>query len=250
MKKTVLAMGMAAATFLALPAAAQNYQVEAGVFYANLSPDMGPSDSLLGIGGEFHFAPVETANRPLAEAAFLGRSSNVAAFYATVDDADVDLLGLGGEFYVDNLYFAADYTRVDAGATSDDYGIQVGFLPMDGLRITLGYDKADLADVDTVSLNVKYVAALVADSAINLEGSIASVDDAVDTKVLNLGADYYFSHAFSAGVTLAYVDNDIDSDTTVGVRSRYFFTPVFSGEASYTTNDFVDTFTVGASLRF
>lgn len=251
MKKQLVALGAAAVFGLSAPALAQDFQAEGGISYVGISPDVGPSDSAIGVDFTLHFDPVRTQGHPLAEAAFLNRASNVFGAYATFDKADLDSILLGGEFYIQDFYLRGEFNRLSGGgASSNDYGLTVGFLPRDGLLLTLGYDKADLADVDTITLGAKSVTKMVGDTALNLEGSLAFVDDGASTKVLALSGDYYFNPMFSAGARFAYTDNDFDSFTAVGVGARYFFTPTFSLEAEYITEDSVDTFGFRGALRF
>lgn len=250
MKRNLVALGLAATMGWNVPAAAQDFQLEGGLGLTRLDPELGASDSLLGADVTWHFAAVKTANLPLAEAGFLTRSSNLFGAYITADKADRDTLVLGGEFYVENFYVAAAYNRIDNGATSNDFAVRLGFLPTNGMLLTFGYAKQDLADVDAISLEMKYVIDLVADSALNLEAGLTLVDDAVDTKVLDLAADYYFGHMLSGGVTVGYSDNDLDDNTVIGVRGRYFFTPTFSVQGSYETDGDNDEFGVRLALRF
>src|SRR5690625_7507275 len=109
---TALVFGSAAAV-------ASPYQIEGSASYYHLDRDSGGSDGAFGVRGEYHFAPVQTRNHPLAEAAFLERSTNV---YAQGAD-DFDALSFGGEPYVANtlVYVAADVSRYDYGS-SDQIG--------------------------------------------------------------------------------------------------------------------------------
>lgn len=49
------------------------YQTEVGVLYTDIAGEI----DVTGIAGEWHFAPVTTEGHPLAEAAFLERSSSL-----------------------------------------------------------------------------------------------------------------------------------------------------------------------------
>ena len=243
-------IGVAASGALAAPAFAQDYQAEVGISILHLDPDVGRTDRTFGIDGTWHFDPVRTQGLPLAEAAFLGRSSNISAGYAAQDRGSLDFIDLGAEFYVENLYFAANYERTANGSNVHDYGLRAGFLPMDGLRLTVGYDKDDLTDTDIYSVGAKYVAPLIDDSAINIEGELGFADDSNENVRLTVLSDYFFSHEFSAGVRFAYVDRDSGNDSFVGVGSRYFFTPVFSGELEYLSDGDDDIWALRAALRF
>lgn len=252
MRKIHTAIGLAAlAMMYAGIGQAQDYQLEAGLNYLGIDPDGGSSDSALGADLTWHFAPVKTEGRPLAEAAFLGRSSNLQLGYTSVDKADTDVINVGGELYFENFYFAAGYQRVDYDFDeSNDFDVALGFLPMDGLLLKVGYAKQDLSDIDTVSLGAKYVAALTGGTAFGVEGGLDIVDDPADSKIISARGDYYFTPAISAGVLVAYDDNDIDNETSAGVAARWFFTPAFSVEGGFMASDNADTWNVRLAGRF
>ena len=254
MKKIHPAISLAALAVMCAgvgQAQAQDYQLEAGLSYIGIEPDVGPSDSVIGADLTWHFAPVKTEGRPLAEAAFLGRSSNLQLGYAAEDKADIDTINVGGELYLDSFYLAAGYQRVDYDFDeSDDFNVALGFLPMDGLLLKVGYAKQDLSDIDTVSLGAKYVTGLTGETAFGLEGGLDIVDDAADSKIVSGRADYYFTPAISAGILAAYNDNDIDNETSAGAAARWFFTPAFSIEGVVTTADSGETWGLRLAGRF
>jgi len=255
MKKIHSTIGLAALALtcagMAQQAFAQDYQLEVGLSYLGLEPDVGSSDSAFGADLTWHFDRVQTAGRPLAEAAFLGRASNLQLGYTAWDDADIDVLRAGGELYLQNFYLAGAYQRVDTNISEfDDFSVAVGYLPIDGLRLTLGYADDDASDSETISVAAKYVTGLGGGTALNVEGGVAFVDDAADTTLFSARADYYFNPALSLGVTLAHNNNDIEDDTAVGVASRWFFTPAFSIEGFYETADLADAWGVRLAGRF
>jgi hypothetical protein len=230
-------------------AQAQDYQFEGGLSYIDLDPDFGRSDSVLGVDLTWHWDGVRTAGLPLQEAAFMTRAGSLQASYFTFDKADLDLLSVGAEVYVDRLYLAAEYDRFSNGATSDDFTIGIGYVPVDGLRIAGRYLIADLGD-DAIAAEVKYVMLLGGGTALNLEGSVEFVDDDADTRLFGALADYYFNPSFSIGARIVYVDDDFGSDTGWGVGAKYFFTPTISGEVEYFSDDFVDSIGVRFAMRF
>ncbi len=248
MKQAYMAAAVAAA-FATFGAQAQDYQMEGGLQYAHVDAD-GSTDSIYGADFTFHLKQVSTSGRPLAEAAFLGRSSNLGLSYATVDKADVDALNGSGEFYFGDFYGAVDVTQASIGSDdSTDFAIRAGFLPMDGLLLTVGYEDYDLADLTAISLGAKYVVLLNDGMALNLEGDVKQYDDQDDTIEYTLLADYYLNNALSFGVR--FNDSDASgSDATVGVGAKYFFTPVISGEIEYANQDKTDTIGVRVAMRF
>lgn len=218
---------------------AQTYQWEAGASITHYNPDGGDSDESIGINGEYHFSPVITANRPLAEAAFLQRSSNV---YAR-GYQDLDVINAGVELYIPNsiFYVAAEIARVDIdGERNNDWGVRFGLTPVDGLLVWTSYYDEPGYDLN---LHAKYVLDLGHLNAVNIEGGYT--DDDFDNSLYLFG-DYYFNRTFSVGVGYAE-QHDIDSFT---IRTRNFFTDRISGELAFTDADDGKSFTVGADIRF
>ena len=238
MKKTCLALAVAAACSFHGVAQAQDYQVEAGIFYIDFDGD----DHAIGVDGIFYLDQVQTAGRPLAEAAFLGRNNNIFASYVTVDDLDIDIFSLGGEFWINDFYVAAAYTDFDGDA---EYDVALGYMLSDNLLLSVIYSDGEEIEEETISLNAKYVAKL-GNNFVNLEASISDTDG--DTGIAVLG-DYFFTNEFSAGVRVS--DSGVSGEKTAyGVGARYFFTPTISGELEYETEDSFDTIGVRLSARF
>lgn len=258
MRMKLLAMTIVTAGLSSVGAAqAQDYQMEGSAAYSSIKPDVGASDSVLGLGFTYNFEKVKTAGVPLAEAAYLGRNSNLALAYATVDKADVDTMGAQGEFYLDNLYLAALYaTKDSAGTSADTFGGSIGFRLGEGTQLALGYTTTDAGaggSVDAISLSAKHVTKLSGGNFINLEGGYTSVDDNNDTKSFNVGGDFYFDPTFSVGADYTSTDGTTGSGSSdYSVGAQKFFTPTLSGELSYgTANDgTADVITVGFAARF
>ncbi|MEN8720234.1 MAG: putative porin [Oceanococcaceae bacterium] len=244
MKLTTIAASAAA---IAVSGSALAYQFEGTGTYIDLDD---ANDSILAVEGVYFFAPIDDNGVPRAEADFLRRGSNVRAFYATADEADVDTLGIGGEAYIQDFYAAAALTRTETGPVeSDDLSLEVGFLPMDGVRFTLGYTDLDLADANRISVNGKFVRPLAGDQAFNAEVTIGQTDfveDIIDYGVL---ADYFVNSNLSFG--LGYADTDADnSNETLTLRARMFFIPTLSAQIEYNSEDFNDSIELGVTGRF
>ena len=241
MKKTYLAVAIAAAFAAQGVVHAQDYQMEAGLSYADFD-QAGASDSAIGLDFTYHIETVSTDGRPLAEAAFLGRNSNVSANYITVDEADVDSFGLGIEYWFDDIYTSAEYTDFDGDA---EYEVRLGYMLDDGFLVSLGLADGDEVVDSTISIAAKYVAEMGA-NFVNLEAEYAVTDD---VNVINLSADYFFTREFSAGLRIS--ESDIDGlDTEFGIGARYFFAPTMSVELEYTTQDEDDTIGLRVAARF
>ena len=202
------------------------------------------------MGLQYYFANVDDSDIPRAEAAFLRRASNVGIAYATFDEADVDALALGGEAYIQNFSGALALTRTEYGSQeSDDLSLEAGFLPMEGLRLTVGYADEDLFDLTTISLNGKFVQALAGDTAFNAEVTIAQTDDADDTISYGIAGDYFFNHNLSAGIS--YADSDQSgSNEDIGLRAEMFIIPTLSVQVQYNMQDFNDRIALGVTGRF
>ncbi|MDQ2077597.1 putative porin [Marinimicrobium sp. ABcell2] len=213
------------------------YQVEVGANYQHWDVDGGGSDGAFGVRGEYHFAPVQTGNHPLAEAAFLERSTNV---YAEAND-DFDHLTLGGELYIPNtmFYVAAEVFRTDYNGSDTGVAGAVGIMPIDGLLVSTrftddGYD---------ANVSVKYVTAIGTVNYLNVEGTYQDGDF---DDYLSVSADFYIDRTFSVGA--GYADeygNDVFS-----LRARKFFTSEISGELQLSDSDWGTGVLVGASIRF
>lgn len=214
---------------------AQDYQFDVGVNYT----DVEDGDGAFGAYAEYHFSTVDTTGRPLAEAAFLTKSSNV---YVR-GEADFDVANVGIEFYIPNSMFfiGADFERSDFGDGSDNtWSARLGITPIDGLLITTTIPEEDYE----VNLQAKYVTALGGDNFLNLEADFQDGGDFDDS--YSLIADYYFNRNFSVGAGYAEA---FGSDGFL-IRTRNFFTETFSADLTYTDYDFGSQIMVGASLRF
>lgn len=268
MKKTLLAASIAALAFA--PAAyAENYQMEGGIHYNNVDYD-GPSsfkDDNFGFDFTYHLNQVSTSGHPLQEAGFLERSTNIGASYNNWngDLVDGNFYGLNGEAFIEDFYINANIDlNSPSGSGSKnttDFGVKAGFLPMDGLLLTLGYDikedaqvkNSKLKDLSTISLGGKYVTQLDGDMALNVEAEVSQADDNDDTVIYTLGGDFYFNNAMSAGVWFSDSDKK-NAKTEFGIRGNYFVTPLVSVNAHYTNNyGYAKKDTalgIGANLRF
>src|SRR5690554_8156833 len=95
MKKTYLAMAVAAASLVAQPALAQDYQMEAGLSYISYDYDAGGDDSAIGVDFRYNFDTVSPAGKPLSEPGFSGRTGGVTLGYIAVDKADPTAFNTG-----------------------------------------------------------------------------------------------------------------------------------------------------------
>ncbi len=247
MKMSVSSTGFGVVAGLVIATSASAYQFEASGVYIDFD-DL--NDSSLGVAGQYHFSNVDDSGIPRAEASYLRRSSNIGAFFATTDESDQDILGVRGEAYIQNFYAAAGLTRTEFGNTeSDDLDVEVGFMPADGLRFTVGFEDQDLVNLSTITANAKMVRALGGPQALNLEATLGQTDDANDTISYQVGGDFYLNHDLSFG--LSYEDTDqSNSNEDIEVRARMFFIPNLSGAVIYNMQDFNDRIALVVTGRF
>lgn len=239
MKKKILA-----ASLLALlgsgAALAQPYQFEVGASLSHVDPDYGSSDNQFGAYGIYHFHQVQTANRPLAEAAFLQRSSNA---YVR-GSQDFDVIQAGAEFYIPDtiFYAAAELLRTDYDHSdhNNDWGVRLGVTPLAGLLVYTQYYDEQGYDFN---VHTKYVMDLGYSNALNIEAGYTDYDH---HNALYVFGDYYFNRNLSAGVGYS----DIYDNDAFTIRARNYFTPAIAAEAAFTKADDYDQFTLGASIRF
>ncbi len=135
--------------FACAGAQADDYRFELGASFdrALFDGDISDDDAdIFSIGGTFYLKPVPTDGVPLAEAAFLHRSSFVAAQIARVDvgGENFDLLGANFGYYIPNTIFFGriGVTKADIGE-DDDTNVNgtFGVMPIDGLLVTTDFDE-------------------------------------------------------------------------------------------------------------
>lgn len=269
------------AALLALFGTAHAYQAEINAGYENTDIDESENVDTFFINAKYYLNAVNIANKPLAEAAFLSKASNIGLGYAkssTDDDfidLDLDTVGVSGEFYIPNsqFYVSGSLNRTELTAKafgeeeSDDntgYAVEVGYLPMTGLLLAVGAAKENIDPVqvanygfttnfanaisageDTaVSLRAKYVTQ-IGNYFTNFEGLSYFGDETS----YRLGADLYLDPTLSLGVSFADSTAD-DSDTIFAIRAQKFFTPAFAMGVNYSTTDGADSYGINGTFRF
>lgn len=197
--------------------------------------------------GTYNFSEVNTAGKPLAESAFLGKHSYIRGSVNEydIDGGDVtDTQTIGAGFYIPNsiFYIGVDYIN---GEDTDDTRVELGITPIDGLLITTSHTEE--ADDYEPNVMAKYVRSLAGDTAINLEGGFFQGEDGEDDE-LYIAADYYFTNFFSVGGQVY----DYGDGSVYSIRTRYFFNDSFSlnGELASDNETDDNSFSIGAALRF
>jgi hypothetical protein len=256
---------------------AQTYRAEVSLDYGSDDVKDFDIDSDTWAGtGTYYFSPVNTHSHPLAEAAFLERASNISLGYSRTDESYSPDFGdntyrisikeeaaIGEvEFYIPNtmFYIAAGMIRTESKErltsdlsgeletftekdSNDFWRASLGVTPIAGLLVySTFYEDVDLDE--HWNLNAKYVMDW-SGNAVNLEAVYGDFDG--DYSVGLLG-DFYFDRTFSVGVGYSFSEDDDEDGYTI--RTRKFFTDNFSLHANYDTNDYVDSYNIGADLRF
>jgi len=227
MNKLILA---ASISLISVGSLADDYQTEANISYVDNNNANG-----FVAGLNYHFDVVDTANKPLQEAAFLDRSNNIGIGYSAIGENDIAIIN--AEFYLNHFYIAPTYTNPDIGDSV--FAAKVGYIGND-LRITTtvpeeGYE---------FNVDFKYVTALSGDDFINIEAGFSDGGDNIDDTTFVSG-DYYFDKTFSVGAVITNTD-----ETDFGLRINKFFSGKFSAGASFIARDNDDTLSLNAALRF
>lgn len=277
MKLKLLPAIIAAAGFVAAPfALAATYQSEISATYADIDiSDDSEEGYMVGLEGKYYFAPVDTANHPLAEAAFIQKANNVYLklgnyeFKDAGERLDIYQRSLGVDFYIPNtmFYLGASIEEYKGKSTwsSDEYSdagsystkwdstwsVKAGIAPITGLLVWSEFTE-DVDVSDEWNINGKYVIPLSGEQALNIEASYEKTYDFVDT--ITVAADYYLDRNLSLGAGFANSSYDGDgsnnSETDYLIRARQFFTDNASLELSYTDGDSESRLILGGTLRF
>lgn len=267
---------------------ANAYQTEVGTMYEFTDMDGGENNSF-GINGKYYFNPVEAKTFPLAEAAFLNKSSNIGLGYAyskLEDDEDSGKLefssvGITGEYFIPNtpLYLSGAFNRTKTEVTANDFGsvddsgngyaVEVGFLPTDGLLLAAGvtdlsesFDPMQAAKYGLITSfsNSAAVTGEDDDTAVTLRAKYVTQISGFytnfegqtyigDETTYRLGADLYLDPTLSIGASFADSTAE-DSDTIFSLRAQKFFTPQVAVGLTYTTVEDADSFGINGTFRF
>lgn len=255
------------------------YEVNAG--YEKTDMDFSAEVDTYSVNGKYYLNDV-IAKGPVAEAAFLGKASNIGLGYSnsTLDESGAELeiqtYGVRGEFFIPNsqFYVAGSLNQTDLtlevegdskyeGDTTG-YSLEVGYLPVDGLLIAAGVTKEnfDSANVgktgfagsyatlgasgeDTAgTLRAKYVTQ-IGNHWTNFEGSTVFGDETA----YRIAADLYLDPTLSVGVSFA--DSTVDDfDGIYSVNAQKFFGEKVAVGLNYTTTDGADAFGINGTFRF
>lgn len=281
MKIKLLPTIIAAAGFLSAPfALAANYQTELSAGYADIDAnDNDEKGYFIGLEGKYYFSPVDTANHPLAEAAFIEKSSNAYISLGNHeskeagDRFDIYARSIGADFYIPNsiFYLGAgvdqvkskyswpDEGNLSGGSMSSDWEstwfVKAGVAPIAGLLIWSEFTE-DIDVSEQWNINGKYVLPLSGEQALNIEASYENSDFDGAPNVITGAADYYIDRNLSLGG--GFINSSFDQafgtrdETTTDyfVRARNFFTDKASLELSYVDGEVENQLLLGGTIRF
>lgn len=227
-------------------AIADAYQSEVGLLASRWDVN-GANSNNYEVNGKYYFNLVKTDNLPLAEAAYLGKSSNVFAAlgrnYGHGYLANSKIYSGGVEVYIPENFL---YVKVNAAHYSYDNDSDnnvvttIGLTPLDGLRVATSWNSDEGYHANIAA---KYVTAIGSGQFINLEASVADTDFGTNKSI---GGDFYIDNTFSVGAEIS--DDNLGTDYTV--RTRKFFNEQFSGELSYTDANVGNEVALGVNYRF
>lgn len=277
MKVKLLPTIIAAAGICTAPLSySATYQGEISAAYADLDNLMYSDGYLAGLEGKYYFSPVDTKSHPLAEAAFVEKSSNLyvqlgaVKFEESGGKQNFYMRSIGVDFYVPNTMFYLGagvnelkykYTwpadeDISSGRISSDWDsawfVKAGIAPVTGLLVWTEFTE-DVDVSDEWNLNGKYVIPLAGEQALNIEASYTHSDISAFENVIEGAADYYLDRNLSVGagfVNSSFDNSADDSETDYFVRARNFFTDNISAELTYTEGDYEDSLMLGGTIRF
>ena len=244
--------------------AEQSYQEEYTVGYEKEDADTS-TDKIIGLSAEIYFSLVNTENKPLAQAAFLDKSSSVIVGYIKgereLQNANVNSIDTNGPlieinyitdtdaFILGALYFKQDLDTdpVLVKGDSKTIGITIGKYLNDSSAVKFSYASSDIEvrnfvstqasseEIDYYELSYKTVQSLGTTSYFSFSTGIelrkaesASVKE--DNHELAFLGEYYFNRMTSLGVAASFNsgDNVSDEGKTFGIGVTHFFIPQFA----------------------
>ncbi len=225
MRRELLVSAVALAC--AAPVMADKYSVEVNAGYGTGEIDLDAFDvdlTVWNLGGSYYVWGADDSKGPLAEAAFLDRSTTVFANYTNTEfeafgnDFDIDSYNVGG-LLIDKesgWFGGIAYTKDDSdGDDGDTWELTGGKYLAQYTTLSATYTSSEVGsdDTDDFNVDVKHVAQLAGASALAITGGIGYSDSDVvdDTTTVGVGVTYYLDSriGFGAGTSLASSD---DSD--------------------------------------
>ena len=261
-KRTVFVTLLSLVLFSSNSQAEQSYQTELSVGYEKEDADSS-TNKVTGLSAEIYFSPVNTDNKPLAQAAFLDKSSSVSIGYinlkteyqnSSLNSIDskgpnfgINYITETNSFILGALYSTNDIETDPSLVTGDltIAGISIGKYLNDSSAVIFSYTSSDTEVQNTVpsqsaNLDIEYyglsyntVQSLDATSYYRVSAEIELINksdsDSVEEDNVELGilGEYYFTRMTSlgAGIMFNSGDNVSDEGKSFGVGFTHFFSP-------------------------
>ena len=184
---------------------AGTYQFEGGISLGAIDGER-DEGSKFGLYGEYHFSEVDNSKGPLAEAAFLDRSSFVTVNFDSLDldeaESTVDRAAISARLVSNG--FIVELGLADTEGDLTEYSLGLGFYASDTTDVVFTYERADEASLDKFGVNVHSVYDTAA-----LDLSFISGDQ--DFYSGKADATYYPNNAFGVGIGFG-----LESEASVG----------------------------------
>ena len=252
--------------------AEQIYQTELLVGYEKEDADTSTNKTTWA-GAEIYFSPVNTENKPLAQAAFLDKSSSAIVGYikseTDLQNSTLDSSELSGPFISINyttetnaFIFGATYYKLD-GDTNPDLittdnkiaGFSIGKYLNDSSAVKFSYISSDadyrsttssqtaIRDIDYYELSYNTVQSLNATSyySFGIGFELIRRDSSNSDKEVNnefeVSGEYYFTRMTSLGASALFNSGDDISyeGNTLAIGFTHFFVPQFALNIDLTT---------------
>tara|TARA_R100001377_G_scaffold83372_1_gene64776 strand:- start:356 stop:1231 length:876 start_codon:yes stop_codon:yes gene_type:complete len=258
---------------------AENYSVETGISFTTKDYfDQDINASLL--DATYYFNHIDDSKGPLAEAAFLNKSSELSLKYGYASQEFLEnytTWGLGGRYISDTgLIVAIDYTNKGITyITGEEHIIDSGYLEVgayitDVSTLTLSYssnqnDKIDEDGIisNTASIRYNHLFLMENDTSIKFNARYGYTtyrndkysDD--DFDILDLSGDYYFNHQLSVGLDfMTFKTTHDEAAIKYGIKSSYFINNKVSFSGAWSLTDIEDisedvtSFSIDVNARF
>lgn len=261
LKRTLSVTLLNLSLFSANSYAEQNYQTELSGSYQRSDADTS-TDKTTALSVEIYFLPVNTENKPLAQAAFLDKSSSVALAYikhkTDLQNSNINSIDIDGPqieinyitetnaFILGVVYETLDFDTNNNLVTGDSKttGITIGKYLNDSSAVKLSYisndievrnttsNQASSTDIDYYNLSYNTVQSLDATSYYRLSAGIElrkseSTSMKEDNHELAVLGEYYFNRMTSLGVAASFNsgDNVSQEGKILGIGATHFFIP-------------------------
>ena len=256
MKKSLLVLSLLAAA----ATQAQAYQTELMGQIGYQDNSAGDASVPVTVSGRYYFAPVAVGNQPHQEAWFLNRNSNAGLTLQYEDTNNVEVTDLTADvkyfvpatqFYVGGSLgsYKWDNSAANVSDSVTHYGLDVGYLPMNGLLLTAGLEGTSGNGNDETDgvLGAKYVSKLASGNFFNVEARLGLGDESMST----IGGDYYVDNTFGIGAAYSERFNSkVNDEGTFEVRAKKFISPMMAIGGKITTTDGDTGFAVNWTGRY